>query len=283
MAGTHGDEFEGQIALTKICRELAPEDIRGRLVVLTMTNYPAALAGLRNSPIDDGNLNRTYPGDPLGSPTQMIAHYIETVLMPMCDYAVDLHSGGSSLFYQPTLLRGRGGVADETATLEKLQTAFDAPYAWVFTSGGGRNSTARTSMGAANRNGVISIMAELGGGGSVSPEILALTERGTKRVLHAIGLLARYRPDAANGTRELRVQGSIYSYDVGVFEPYLEVGDTVVVGEEIGAVHYSEEPWRAPSIITAIYDGMILCRRFQGRVERGDCVYQIATDLDAPD
>lgn len=278
MSGNHGDEYEGQIALTKLCRELEPADIRGRLLILTMANYPAAEAGLRTSPIDDGNLNRSFPGDPLGTPTQAIAHYIEEVLLPMCDYCLDLHSGGSSLVYAPTALRLRGHDAEESRTLVALQQAFDAPYAWLF-EGGGRQTTGRTCLAAATRKGVLSLMAELGGGGTVTPSVLALTERGVRRVLHSLGMLPDYQADAANGTRELQVQGSIYAYDFGVFEPFKELGDEVESGDATGAIHHPEEPWRDPTIVRSPYDGMILCKRVPGRVERGDCVFQIATDV----
>lgn len=279
IAGNHGDEYEGQIALTKLCRELELEDIRGRLIILTMANYPAALAGTRISPIDDGNLNSVFPGNAHGSPTEMIAHYIEEVLMPVCDFMFDFHSGGSSLLYPATLLRGLGHSPEEQKTLLELQQAFDAPYAWVFTSGGGLNTTARTAMGAAGRKGVISIMAELGGGGTVSRSILALTERGIKRLLHCIGMLPDYRPDVANGTRELQATGSVSAYDAGLFEPYLEPGDEVAEGDEAGAIHHPEEPWREPSIIRVTHTGIILCKRFPSQVERGDYLYQIAIDL----
>ncbi len=278
ISGNHGDEYEGQIALTKLCRELAPEDIRGRLIILTMANYPAAKAGLRTSPIDDGNLNRTFPGDPLGTPTQMIAHYIEEVLLPICDYSIDLHSGGSSLFYPPTLLRGRGHTPEEAKKLVALQRAFDLPYATVFTSGGGPNTTARTSMGGAGRKGVVSIMAEIGGGGTVSPEFLAQTERGILRILHCLDMLPSYEADAANGTRELNVAGSVYAYDNGLFEPFKDIGDAVTIDEETGAIHHPDEPWREPAIVRSPYGGMILSKRFLGQVERGDAVFQIATD-----
>ena len=83
MAGNHGDEYEGQIAVSNLARDLEAQDIRGRLILLPTANAPAAQAGLRTSPVDDGNLNRLFPGDALGSPSEMIAHYIETVLMPL--------------------------------------------------------------------------------------------------------------------------------------------------------------------------------------------------------
>jgi predicted deacylase len=73
MAGNHGDEYEGQIAISQLARELEAADIRGRLILLPMVNAPAAQAGLRTSPIDDGNLNRLFPGNASGGPTEMIA------------------------------------------------------------------------------------------------------------------------------------------------------------------------------------------------------------------
>ena len=103
-AGNHGDEYEGQLALMKLCRELEPQDVRGRIIMLPATNYPAVIAGLRTSPIDDLNLNRVFPGDADGRPTEAIAHYIESELLSIADFAIDLHSGGSSLMYLPSSL-----------------------------------------------------------------------------------------------------------------------------------------------------------------------------------
>lgn len=278
IGGNHGDEYEAQVALGNLARTLRPEDVSGRLIILTMANAPAAQAGLRVSPVDDGNLNRSFPGDRLGTPTQMIAHYIEEVLMPQCDYAADLHSGGTSLYYPATLLRGKGHTPEETETLKTMQNAFDLPYAWVFTGGGGPNSTARTAMGAANRKGVVSVMAELGGGGAVSPDVLAQTERGLKRLLHALGMLPGYKPDQTRGTRELHAQGSIYAYDEGVFEPLLDIGDDVAEGQAVARIHFPDMPWRDPVIVTSPYNGMILCKRTLGRVQRGDALFQVAAD-----
>ena len=279
MAGNHGDEYEGQIALSKLSRELEAQDIQGRLIILPMANFPAAQAGRRTSPLDDGNLNRAFPGEPHGTPTQMIAHYIEAELLPMCDYFFDFHSGGSSLYYPATLLRGLGHSAKESAKLIELQAAFDAPYAWVFTSGGGRGSTARTAMGGGNRQGAITLMAELGGGGAVSPDILALTERGIKRLIHATGMLPAYVPDKANGTREMTIVDTVTAYDNGLFEPYFAVEDEVKKGEAAGAIHFPETPWRAPILLEFQQGGMVLCQRVPGLVERGDCLFQVANDL----
>jgi len=280
LAGVHGDEYEGQIALARLAQELEPMDVQGRLIIMCATNAPAAKAGLRVSPIDQGNLNRTFPGDAAGSPTQMIAHYIEEVVLPDCDYLIDLHSGGTSLFYPPTLLRGLGHTPQDAKTLRDLQDAFDLPYAWVFTSGGGPNSTARTAMGAANRKGVVPIMAELGGGGAVSKDILEMTERGLRRVLSRLDMLPGYKPDKPRGTRAMHAEGSVYAHTAGVFEPFKAIGDPVTSGEEVGLVHAIEAVGQSPTPVTSPFTGYVLCKRALGQVVCGDAVFQIAKDAD---
>lgn len=277
-AGNHGDEYEGQIAVTKLIQNLRAEDIQGRLILLPMANAPAAEAGTRTSPIDNGNLNRSFPGDPAGTPTHMIAHYIEEVLLPLCDYAVDLHSGGTSLHYPATLLRGLAHSPEEEAGLNLLSDAFDLPYAWVFTGGGGTTSTARTAMGAANRKGVINVMAELGGGGTITPDILADTERGLHRILYALGMLPAYEPDALRGTRALNAQGSVFAYDTGLLELLKDIGDPVTKDETIALVHDPATPWRAPIPVTSPHEGIVLAKRHLTQVKRGDAIVQIAKD-----
>ena len=118
ISGTHGDEYEGQVALSKLINQLKPEEIQGRVIIVPMANFPAAKAGLRTSPIDEQNLNRIYPGDPDGSPSFMIAHYIESQLFSIADCSIDLHSGGSSLHYVPSVF---ASVVDDKEQMKKMK------------------------------------------------------------------------------------------------------------------------------------------------------------------
>ena len=54
MSGVHGDEYEGQVALTRLIRSLEPADVSGQVLILPMANFPAAKAGTRVSPVDVG-------------------------------------------------------------------------------------------------------------------------------------------------------------------------------------------------------------------------------------
>ncbi|MEM9348685.1 MAG: succinylglutamate desuccinylase/aspartoacylase family protein [Pseudomonadota bacterium] len=277
-AGVHGDEYEGQIAVGELARDLASDEVRGRLILLPMTNAPASAAGRRVSPIDGGNLNRTYPGAAHGTPTQMIAHFHEEILLPLADYAVDLHSGGASLNYPATVMRGPSHSLEEEAGLTELIGAFDLPYAWVFTGGGGPTSTARTAMGAANRKGVINLMAELGGGGVVNQEVLALTRRGLRRILHALGMLPGYQLDAPRGTRALNSKGIVHAPIAGQFEPLKEIGEPVAYGELVALLHHPDTPWEAPVQVTSPFAGIVLAMRAMAPSQRGDALFQIADD-----
>jgi len=208
MAGTHGDEYEGQVTVARLAQSLEAEDITGRVILLPMANYPAAKAGLRTSPIDELNLNRVYPGDPNGSPTMMIAHYIETVLMDLADYALDLHSGGSSLHYLPSAVAGFDEDEERTRRIQELMQVFGAPYGFFFP--GGHAGGGSGNDGAVRRNALF-LGTEMGGSGTVTPNCLEICFNGVARVLHNIGVLKNVLvPPAEQTTRMLHAPNFDY-------------------------------------------------------------------------
>jgi predicted deacylase len=79
LGGNHGDEYQGQVAIMRLAREVAPEQVSGRLILVPSLNMPAAKAATRLSPLDGMNMNRAFPGHPEGTVTSQIAHYLTTV------------------------------------------------------------------------------------------------------------------------------------------------------------------------------------------------------------
>jgi len=274
-AGNHGDEYEGQIALTKLVRALSPSDVSGQVIIMPMLNFPAAQAGMRTSPIDEGNLNRTFPGDADGRPTAMIAHYVESVLMPQVDVSLDLHSGGSSLLYIPGTLARHQADEKRLETVLAAVRAFGAPYSYLMSGGEDRGI-----LSAADRAGILGLSAELGGAGMVTRETLAVTERGIVNVLRHLGVLSgKVEPHTTRIMRVERAPHYVYSPDPGLFEPLAELGDAVRKGQLAGRVHFPETPWREPAPVHFLGDGLVVCKRVPARVERGDCLYHLASDL----
>ena len=280
MAGNHGDEYEGQIALCRLIRELEAADIRGRIIALPAANLPAAMAGVRVSPIDDGNLNRAFPGDPDGTPTFAIAHYIDSVLYPMADVHHDLHSGGSSLQYLPfaSMRTGADDALNRRARAALL--AFGAPIGLVWAY----SPDLRLSSVAAINHGLVALGGEFGGGGSVSRTGVAIIERGLRNLLAHAGLIeaAGAAGDFDGPTRLMEVRGRddyVYAPEAGIFDPAVELGDEVTAGDRCGQVHFVDNPGRPPEPCHFEGDGMVICKRHYGRVERGDCVVHLAADL----
>ena len=146
-AGVHGDEYEGQIVLRRLLREIDPARLTGRLILLPALNLPAVRVARRCSPIDGANMNRAFPGDPDGGPTAQIAHYVERELLPLCQAALDLHSGGTASEYLPCAYVYAGGPLAEAKT--RLAHAFAAPLAVVI----GTTAETRSLSAACERAG----------------------------------------------------------------------------------------------------------------------------------
>ena len=102
-------------------------------------------------------------------------------------------------------------------------------------------------------------------------------------MLHALGALVNDPPSAEHQTRLMQVSGQdyyCYAPEPGLFEPLVELGAEVEAGTPAGADPPHDTPWREPAIARFSRRGTVICRRVPGRVERGDCLYHLATDLE---
>ncbi|MGH8778406.1 succinylglutamate desuccinylase/aspartoacylase family protein [Paraburkholderia sp.] len=278
MAGNHGDEYEGQIIVSQLIREIDVQHVSGQLILLPMANFPAAAAGTRTSPLDEGNLNRSFPGDSAGTPTQVIADYIENTLLARADYLVDLHSGGSSLLYDgANMLAIEPRDAEEAVRVKALLSAFGLPKAFL------HPLNPVTGSAAARRQGAISIVTELGGAGMSNAKLIRDGRDGLLHFLGFVGVLhgsiVPAQPPAQ--TRFMRVEGPhhyVYAYDEGVVEPLVELGERVVKGQAAARIHFPDTPLREPVTLYFDGDGEVACRRVQASVRRGDCVFHLAED-----
>ena len=280
IAGNHGDEYEGQIAVTRFIQDIDPAQVEGRLVLLPAVNFPAAMAGQRVSPIDNGNFNRSFPGDPDGSPTSKIAHYLNACIFPMCDAIHDFHSGGSSLDYVPfASMRKTEDESYNAKTLAALK-AFAPPIAVVWQ----HSLEVTTLTHACNEKRIVCLGGEFGGRGFVNRDGLSMIEEGIRRLLHYFEVveLPRDAPPPPE-MRFMEVRDRNYyllSPAVGIFEPLVKLGDWVRAGQMAGQVYFVDDPLRVPVPCRFQADGMVICERAMGRVERGDCLYHLASEYD---
>lgn len=279
IGGVHGDEFEGPAALMRLAQDLREEDVTGRVILMPALNHPALNASSRVSPLDGQNLNRAFPGDRDGGPTAMIAHFIETVLIPQCDAVIDLHSGGKASVFQACALATRTEDPDLFAKNMALARAFGLSTIWVL----GAFNDDRSVNSAAARAGVPMIASELGGGGGADPVLIDQAEAGLRRCLAHLGVMSEapdVPEDAATQIVEITdAAHSLHAPAQGLFDRKVSAGQSVTAGQQAGVLHFIDEPQRASLPVTFPADGFVLAHTNRGVVERGEMLAMVATPI----
>lgn len=280
VAGNHGDEYEGQIALRNLAQSLRASDVSGHLLILPALNYPAVDAAQRVSPIDDGNLNRCFPGRADGSPTQMLAHFLTSQIIPHLDFVIDFHSGGRSLEFMPcALARYDDGSSQVEMDNLTLLRQFGAPISYLTNGmGGGADSTLAA---AAQSYGIPAIMTELGGGEGLNEKGVAVAREGLRRVLVARGIIEPSAGDYHPHTKFMRVRSRddyVYANGGGLFEPLVSLGQDVEKGQPAARIYTIEAVDREPIVVRFRSSGTVACRRAQSRVHVGDCLFHLFSE-----
>ena len=93
-AGIHSGEYAGTPAVIRAGRELDPEKLSGRLILLPCVNI-SGYWGLSQAlvPEDGVKLNRTYPGQADGSVGDRIKAFFVREIFPQLDFMLDFHGG----------------------------------------------------------------------------------------------------------------------------------------------------------------------------------------------
>ncbi|BBU29801.1 N-alpha-acetyl diaminobutyric acid deacetylase DoeB [Burkholderia sp. THE68] len=274
--GNHGDEYEGPIALAKLASTLEASDVNGRVIIVPYMNYPAFRAGARTSPIDAGNLNRSFPGKPDGTVTEKIADYFQRHLLPLADYVLDIHAGGRTLDFLPFAAIHVLNDATQQARCEAAMRAFGAPYSMRMLE--------LDSIGlydsAAEEAGKVFVSTELGGGGSSTARSVAIAERGVYGFLAYAGIIEKEvaREEARTTTLLDMPDGSCYttSEHGGLLEMCRDLGDRVKAGDVLARVYDITRTGAAPVEYRAKRDGLLAARHFPGLVQTGDTVAVVA-------
>jgi predicted deacylase len=284
LGGNHGDEYQGQIAIMKLARELTPETVTGRVILIPSLNFPAARAATRLSPVDGMNMNRAFPGNAEGSLTSQIAHYLTTVLFPMADVVIDIHSGGRSMDFVPCSTMHLVPDLNQRRTMLAAMLAWNADFAFLYADIAGTGLLPVE----AERQGKIVVTTEMGGGESIPAAVHRVTQSGLRNVLIHIGALkGREQTRESLGkpptilTQALQREDYLLAPESGIFEICCDLGSKIDSGQTVGFIHHLERPDRAPEEITAKSSGYLMTMRAPCLTQQGDCVAVIAHPVSA--
>jgi predicted deacylase len=229
-AGIHGAEYVSIAALRRVAMSLDPAEMTGSMVASLVSN-PAAFAAraIYVDPLDGRNLNRSFPGDPAGSPTERLAAWLYANVLAPSDRFIDCHCGDMN----EALVSFTGIEETGDPEVDRVALAMAEAYGLDYLVYGPIPGATTTTAAAA---GIPAVLGEVGGQGRWPEEDVALHAAGLRRALHAAGLI----PDPGDGprrrTRVLRAEAWLRSEATGFWHPSVDVGERVEKGQGVGEV-----------------------------------------------
>ncbi|MBS1265530.1 MAG: N-alpha-acetyl-L-2,4-diaminobutyric acid deacetylase [Acidimicrobiaceae bacterium] len=277
--GNHGDEFEGPVVLRRLIHELEASDIQGRVIIVPGLNHAAVRVGRRLSPIDNGNLNRLFPGNPTGTPTERVADFVYRELVMRSDLVLDFHSGGESMVFHPMIATHQLRDSAQASRTAEFIEMFGAPLAVIAEE----PDPVGLLDSAVEDLGKIFLTTELWGGRSVSARTLAIADRGVRNTLRHAGILAG-EPDPVEPPQFAHMvqHGTCVSPQAGLFEPMVDPGEEAAAGDLVARVHPLDDLSQTPAELRAGVDGIVAMRHNPGLIEAGDPAVTVAVLETAP-
>jgi N-alpha-acetyl-L-2,4-diaminobutyrate deacetylase len=289
LAGNHGDEYEGQIAVLRLAQELSAEAVHGRLIFVPCLSMRASRKSTRLWP-SGANFNRLFNGHTGDRPEHLLAEYLANEVFPVVDTVFDIHSGGRSLLFHPmTTMTHDASRSHPTPQRTRM---IDAMLAWnadFHMSYAGRGQSGLLPQ-EAERQGKVVITGEMGGGGIHTRPQAQRTYQGLRNVLRFLGHLDEAIVTRASlglpDTVVLRADGAdntLLAPSSGLFEVLVHPGERVTAGQPVGRIYFQERPDWKPERVTSRIDGVVAAIRSMPATTQGDALVTIGEVCDRSD
>ena len=287
FGGTHGNEYEGPVAIKHLLREIETDEVLGRLILVPVLNVAAFHAGARDSIRDDGyNLNRVFVEGAGTTPalagiTHRIAAFVRECIWPHVHISIDLHSGGevARFAHWTSFFTGEDAALNERR--EQMARWFGTR---IVTSGPNTapGGILRGLYNEADDLGKYSIGTELGFGSAVDVRGVRSARQGVlAAAIHHHQLRGAIEPIGhhADGTQSLvRIAASLAAPYPGHYEPLVDCGEKVAEGQTVGLLHDFYRLDEDPFEVTAAA-GIVVSQAWGARVEQGQMILMVAEEI----
>ena len=264
IAGVHGNEYPGPLALLDLAQTLDPASIEGTVVLVPFANPLAYNAGTRSTPEDGVNLNRVFPGDPKGSVTLRLAHALVDGIVQDADLAVDLHSAEATGMMMP-MAGFRENTGDVAVKSARAAAAMGLDMDWMMRWAPGTLSTAL------NERGVPAVGCENGGLGVATPEEVWIYREGVLRLV---------RGEDRDPPKTVEVMEDVVAPTGGLVDIRVQLRQELRAGDLIGRVL---NPFGEPiATIEAPFDGRVVHQRLFRQVRAGETLVSLGRGVSSP-
>jgi len=282
FGGTHGNEWEGQVAVKRLCHDLDPEEMCGRVILVPQLSESACTANTRPSPHDGVNMNRAFPGNPRGTVSYRIAHFVETGIFPLVRVVIDIHSGGLEGYF--TMPLPAVYVTEDRKQFDemlKIAQLFDSRFINI---AGGTEGSGLLPI-EAEREGKIVACGEFGYGEAAHPKGTLHAYEGIKNILRHYGILpgeiVKIDPQRSGPARLLQattLEDFVPAPRDGVWEPTVEPGAEVEEGGLLGRLHDFADHASESFEVRAQRSGVVMMIHFAAACRKGVTLYLIGKE-----
>jgi len=281
FGGTHGNEWEGQVAVKRLCQDLDPTEICGRVILMPQLSQSACAVNERISPLDHVNMNRAFPGNPRGTISYRIADFVKSYVFPEVRVVVDMHAGGREGGF--ALCTSFHPVPDpaQFAEIAEVASLFDPPFMLIYSS----QMASGLLTDEAEAEGKIAIGGEFGYGEGLNRKGVLHGYEGIRNVLKHYGMLAgeivkidplRSSPPRLVDARNL--EDYTPCPQTGIWEPLVDLGEEVEEGQLIGRLHNFSNHATKPLDLHAHRSGIVIMMCARASCQEGTTLYVIAQD-----
>lgn len=234
VTGTHGDELEGQYICYRIGSILQehPECLDGTVEIYPALNPLGIDSITRGIPSFDLDMNRIFPGDPMGSMAENTAYNIIEDLKG-ADLVLDIHSSNIFLYEVPQV-RINQLTADR---LVPLARHLNLDFLWVHEAATVLEATLAYSLNALNTP---TLVVEMGVGMRITKSYGDQLVGGILNLMRHLGVWKGDVPEPPAGHRTiLSIRGTVEFINAsasGVFIPLIRQSNEVEAGQSIGRI-----------------------------------------------
>jgi len=281
FGGTHGNEWEGQVAVKRLSQDLDAAEISGLVILMPQLSESACVANQRVSPLDGVNMNRAFPGNARGTISYRIADFVKTFVFRRVGVILDLHSGGNEAVFPLCTSFHPIPDPEQRAEIAEVACLFDTPFVMIYSN----QMASGLLTDEAEADGKVAIGGEFGFAEGISRKGLLHAYEGVKNVLRHYMMLSEEvvkidpsRPSRPRFIKAENLEDYIPCPKDGVWEPTVEVGTDVKKGDLIGRLHeFSDYPMQATEV-RAHRSGVLSTMHFSAISKKGATLFVIAEE-----
>lgn len=238
ISGVHGYEFAPIIAADRLADKVDPNALSGTLIIVRVPNIPSfeARSPFVN-PVDDKNLNRSFPGSADGTQTERIAHVLSQKIIARSDFLMDIHSGDGAEFLTAFVGVYGGPLSTDFDLALKVARGFGFPNLVRYSIKTQEQVDRRRSL---NRQGVAAgvptILVEIGQNGSRDKSHVDAIVKGVENGLGILGMSTKPMHKVPPALRLFEGSQGVRTSHSGLFFPAKTGGRYVWKDELIGTI-----------------------------------------------